>query len=226
MSDKGALPGPADKEFWQGRWRTGQTGWDFGRADPLLPRLIEVARAKQVLHAGARILEPGCGRAHNGAALAQLDDEIGGYHVTAFDAVEEAIAGARALYGNGQVRHLTLVVGDALRVNSEWLAVFDAVFDRAMLCALPPDLRNTYLRNCFAYLRPGGVLLSLPFAQLVDATKSGPPFAMSAQELQQALNPGFTQLFLEEHRVGDDRIAKMFVSIWCRREAWLEEGGA
>lgn len=204
-------------EHWRTRWIEGRTGWDLGGPHPHLERLLQEAHDWGLLREPARILEPGAGRAHNGAALARR-----GNHVTAFDLVPEAMDAARQLYAG--VSGLNLVVADVFALPEAWFGVFDAVFDRAMLCALPPTLRGAYVRAMFDVLVPGGVFLSLPFT-VVDYPDggSGPPFAVPMPELEQLLSPGFALVHAEEKPVLDGKIRREMISVWRRRTRWLVE---
>ena len=218
---------PGDLKFWQGRWQSGQTGWDQGSAHPLLATLV--ARA---LDAGAlaergaeatRILEPGAGRAHNGAALAAM-----GYQVTSFDGVAAAIDGAKALYADRP--NLTLAVADALLEKPEWHGAFDAVFDRAMLCALPPESRRAYAAAAFAHLKAGGYFLSILFSKVVhDDGRLGPPFQVTMTELSHVMAPYFAVVTAAEFpvTVDNDRIKEETIVVMKRRaRALVESQGA
>ncbi len=72
------------REFWEGRYQSGQTGWDRGGASPALRQWLE----QQALPQG-RALVPGCGRGHEVLALAQA-----GYAVTAVDLAPSALEAA------------------------------------------------------------------------------------------------------------------------------------
>lgn len=211
-----------EPSFWRERWITGQTGWDTGGPHRLLDALLEAAREARLLPHGARILEPGCGRAHNGAKLA-----VAGYNVVSFDVTAEAISAARGLYEADP--RLTLAVADALNPPEEWNDQFDAVFDRAMLCALPPELRRAYVEACFRCLKPGGAFLSLPFVEVFHPDgRLGPPFGVPMRELAALLMPGFSLCSAEESRTPEptDRIRREAVAVWRRRPRWLVEGHA
>lgn len=169
---------------WQTRWRDGRTGWDQAGAHPLLTDALAAARMMGGLQDGALVYEPGCGRAHNAHALVQK-----GFHVVAADFVPEAIAEAGRLY---QHPHLTLRVEDALTVAPGDEGRFDLVFDRAMLCALEPAFRVPYVAACARRLKPGGLFVSLPFAELDPIVENGPPFQVNERELVDLLTPDFT----------------------------------
>lgn len=207
----------ASAAYWAERWRGGRTSWDLGGPHPRLGELIHEASELDLLPAGSRVLEPGCGRAHGGAALARQ-----GYSVTAFDVVEEAIAEARKLYGD--VPGLSFAVQDALTPVAAWRGQFRAVVDRAFLCALPKDKRRAYIDACFAHLAPGGVFLSIPFTEVRREPEAGPPFALPMIELTSLMAPGFSLVRAEERRVdGDGIIARETLCIFRRRDRMLVE---
>lgn len=210
---------PAEAAFWAERWQSGETRWDQGQAHPCLDELLSEARGASLLPDGARILEPGCGRAHTGAALARL-----GYEVTAFDVVDRAIQEARTLYAD--TPNLTLTTGDALHVQPAWRGRFDAIYDRAMMCALPPEKRRAYARACFDHLRPGGAFLSVVVSERREKPEAGPPFAVTEAALTAMLKPGFRRLFSVERPMGVEmggNAAKELCSLWARRDAWRED---
>lgn len=204
---------------WQERWQTGQTAWDTGGPQRLLMQLVDEAKAWRLLAPGARILEPGAGRAHNGAALARQ-----GFQVTSFDLVPEAVAAAKAAYGD--VLNLTITAGDALHANPLWKGAFDAIFDRAMLCALPPELRRDYVQTCWEHLAPGGAFLSILFTEVFHADgRLGPPYQISLKELSHLMAPYFALQTAEEfaNPDKDDKIRREALAVFRRRDRVLVE---
>jgi SAM-dependent methyltransferase len=173
-------------EPWRERWLTGRTGWDQGRPHDELSRLLQHATLEGRLPHGARIFSAGCGRAHNEAWLAGQ-----GYRVDAVDAVVEAIEGARALYEN--MPYLNLKVADVFleddRVTDGAASLYDAVFDRAMLCALQPSHRAIYVQKISGKLRPGGLFMSILFRR--TRSPEGPPFAVNEEEARMLLAAQF-----------------------------------
>jgi SAM-dependent methyltransferase len=202
---------PSNPEYWRQRWRDGRTGWDQGGIHPLFPELLAAAK-QSGLAAGARILEPGCGRAHTSAALAQS-----GFRMTAFDVSELAITAARALYQN--VPHLELTVADLFAPAAAWSGAFDAVYDRAVLCALPRAVRARYVATVSGVLKPGGLFLSLPFVRLHITDQDGPPFAVPEQEFSDLLAPEFEKIFHRsvEHQEPDSKIATEMIAVWRKK---------
>lgn len=207
-------PHNPDQQYWSGRWQNLQTGWDLGRPHEGLERLLQllvVSGALESILAGSLessakplvIYSPGCGRGHDAAGIAngnvKLPPEIAAraLHVIATDFAPEAIAAARDLYGalekNPPGRHsLEFRVEDArAEVPADQRGTVDIVFDRAMLCALRPELRAAYLKSCHQRLRRGGIFLSLPFTKIDDTPEhppgSGPPFQITLQEMKELM---------------------------------------
>lgn len=194
--------------WWQEKWQTGQTRWDLKGAHPLLGTLMEKAKP---FHGGTFkwAFVAGCGRAHDAAALAQKF----GMFVIAEDLAPGAIAAAKGLYG--EVAGLTLRVGNCSICEPNEAGKFSVIFDRAMLCALRPELRGAYVSACVDRLVSGGLFCSLPFAATAGPVGSGPPFALGRQELQQLLEPRFELLVFEEATGGavDEKILREWMVI-------------
>src|SRR5438067_7963589 len=75
-------------EFWESRWRAGETGWDLGAASPPLEALLEGPAAPTP----GRLAVVGCGRGHDAMPFARR-----GFEVVGFDFAPTAIEAARAL---------------------------------------------------------------------------------------------------------------------------------
>lgn len=142
----------------------------------------------------SRVYIPACGRAHEGAWFAER-----GCSVVAEDIVPEAIFEARRLYGSADA--LTLRTGDLFRVPPEDERTFDVAFDRAACCAFSPELWESYLGACARRLRPGGLLLALPFVKSSDPPPQGPPFFVSGARWSELAEVDFEVLVAEERPV-------------------------
>lgn len=87
------MAGP-DREFWQQRFETGQTGWDRGAPHPQLAAWL----ADGLLPTGARIVVPGCGRGHELSVLARA-----GLDVIGLDYTPAAVEIARAALKEAEI---------------------------------------------------------------------------------------------------------------------------
>ena len=206
-----AIEQPKNEQiFWRQRWQEGSTGWDLGGVHP---GLMEAMNLVQNIHledhtqaafqeeAGARprirkAYVPGCGRAHDVAWLAQFkstSDELVWQQVVGADFAPEAIQDASALYG--KVQGVSLRCEDVTVVPSEDRGAFDLVFDRAMLCALKPELRPAYMKAVVERLAPRGVHLVFLFDRIKpryegeNPRESGPPFEIDLKLYDDLVRP-------------------------------------
>lgn len=202
----------SEHAFWRERWQLGHTGWDQGGAHPALLDLLKVAQRFGFSPQNARVLEPACGRAHNGATLANL-----GSHVVSFDVVPEAIGAAQEMYGSHP--RLRCVDHDACVLRPAWCGQFTAIFDRAALCALKPDMRPRYLETAWQYLVPGGLFLTIPFTRVHGDPHQGPPFSIPLREMIPLMEPRFELLYAEtlpELSPEQGRVACEMLMVWRR----------
>ena len=181
-------------DFWDTRYRQNITPWDAGRVPAALQRFV--AR-----HTGrGRVLVPGCGTGYEVRELART-----GFDVTAIDFSEAALEAARRELG--PLAHLVRFAdffdfeGDA--------PPFDAIYERAFLCALPRRLWSDWARRAAQLLRPGGLLFGLFF---FDDNVKGPPFGIAAADLDALLSGDFERL--EDEPVEDS------LPVFAGKERW------
>ena len=188
-------------EFWHSRWDSGQIGFHEGA-----PNRHLVARWPG-LAAGRRVLVPLCGKSVDLAWLASQGHEVTGVDLSgvacaAFFA-ERGLVPEERVEGRLRVRRaggVTLYEGDVFDLDGTW----DAVWDRAALVALPPDVRVRYAAWLSARLRPDGRHLLVTF-EYDQARRDGPPFAVHAGEVGE-LFPGLREVVrvhLDEPRWAD-----------------------
>lgn len=176
-----------DPDFWHRRWREGRTGFHQDRPTPLLlehwPALA--------LAPGSRVFVPLAGKSLDLAWLAVQGHRVLGVELS-------PLAVAQFFDGHGltpQVhesrygRHyragdIELICGDVFDLDADALAGCSAVYDRAALIALPPELRLRYVRELHAHLPAGcsGLLITLEYP---PHEKQGPPFAVPEAEVRE-----------------------------------------
>ena len=118
-----------DVEIWHDHWGRDDTPWNLEGPHPYLVDLYDFARHDGQFKDHAKVLVPGCGHGHDAKAFA-----LWGAQVVGQDIVPKAIERAKEL---GQVPGLSFEVGDALVVKPQEQQAFDAIYDRAFLCAIP-----------------------------------------------------------------------------------------
>ncbi|MGO3128536.1 MAG: thiopurine S-methyltransferase [Luteimonas sp.] len=188
-------------EFWHERWSSNRIG--FHRDAPL-PLLVAHWTALG-LAPDARVFVPLCGKSLDMVWLAERGHRVLGVELSElavrqfFDerglvpAIHETAAGAHFVAGAYE-----LIVGDAFALEADVLADCAAVYDRAALIALPPDLRRTYAATAWRRLPAEcrGLLVTLEYPQ---AEKAGPPFSVEADEVH-ALLDGAWKIEVAERR--------------------------
>ena len=175
-----------EPDFWRQRWQEGQIGFHQDRETPLM---LKHWPALQV-PVGSRVFVPLAGKSLDMLWLARhgyrvLGVELAETAITQFLAEHELPVATRDSTGG---RHylagdIELILGDVFAQNPATLAGCDAVYDRAALIALPPDLRQRYASEVYAQLPSGcrGLLITLEYPQ---SEKAGPPFSVEESEVR------------------------------------------
>jgi methyl halide transferase len=158
---------------WESRYRDGTAGWERHGLNPAF-----LAWRDSGALAPCRILIPGGGRSLESLALAEA-----GFDVTVVDAAPSAIAIQRAHF-----ERLKLPARAERADLFAWDpdAPFDAIYDQACLCALPPGLWTSYAWRLHRWLRPGGTLFIL-FMQ--SDRPNGPPFHCDVHGMRRLFAP-------------------------------------
>lgn len=172
-------------EFWHQRWADNQIGFHQDTPTPLLMKhwpSLGIAP-------DARVFVPLCGKSLDLAWFAAQ-----GYRVLGVELSQLAVEQFFAEHGfEPEVRaseygrhyragEIELLCGDVFALDAEVLRDCAAVFDRAALIALPPELRQRYVDEVYAKLPAGcrGLAITLEYPQV---EREGPPFAVPEAEV-------------------------------------------
>ncbi|MCB9537390.1 MAG: thiopurine S-methyltransferase [Myxococcales bacterium] len=180
-----------DAAFWTQRWAEGRIGFHQAETNRHL-----IAHADH-LGRGGTVLVPLCGKSRDMDFLATRFDRVVGVELVdlacvAFFAerdleptVEHTARGVRRTAGR-----CTLWTADFFALGPDDLGPIDAVFDRAAMIALPPDLRARYAAHLHDVLPAGarGLAVTLAYDQ---ARVEGPPFSVPDAEVRAAYAAGF-----------------------------------
>lgn len=156
MTDVNA-PTPNEPTFWDQRYVAGKMPWDCGGVPGALAAYLR--RHPR----GGRALVPGCGSGYEIHAF-----EAAGWDVLGLDFSAAAVQRARAVLGLLADR---VTEGDFF-THPLAVAGFDLVYERTLLCALPPETWAAYARRVAELLKPGAVLCGFFF--LVPKTSRRP----------------------------------------------------
>lgn len=169
-------------DFWESRYREQVTPWDAGKVPDALRDY-----AKRI-KSGSRILIPGCGSAYEAGYLAENS-----FDVLAIDFSPAAVELARSNLSR---------FGDIVRLADffefDYGNPYDAMYERAFLCALPPRMWPQYAPRTAQLLRTGGELAGFFFFK---ESEKGPPFGTTPEALHALLDPHFE--LVEDKAVSD-----------------------
>jgi SAM-dependent methyltransferase len=185
---------PRTPAFWDERFERGFTPWERGGVPQDLQRFVAAAERPQVA------LIPGCGSGHDLAFLAAQ-----GWDATAIDFSPAAVAMAREVAGQWSAR-----VVEADFFTFQPAQRLDLIYERAFLCAMPRVLWPQLAARWAQLLAPGGLLAGFFFFD--DAAK-GPPFGISAEQLDALLSPYFE--CIEDAHVSDS------IPVFAGKERWM-----
>lgn len=188
-----------DAAFWHGRWQDNQIGFHQAEPTPLLPKHWPAIGAP----IGSKVFVPLAGK-----SLDMLWFAAQGHRVLAVELSPLAVTQFFAEHGlqpevfesrygtHHSAGAIELICGDAFALDRVALSDCGAVFDRAALVALPPDLRERYVAELYPRLPDGcrGLLITMEYP---SHEKSGPPFSVGEAEVRDRFGPHWTVDLLE-----------------------------
>ncbi len=170
-----------EKEFWDERWESNQTGWDVGHVSPPLKAYIDQLTDKSI-----RILIPGCGNAYE----AQYLIEQGFTNIFIVEISQGAIDTFKTRYPDFPEAHI--FHQDFFELNGD--KKYDFIIEQTFFCAIQPEKRLDYAIKMKELIKPNGKLAGLMFDFPLT---SGPPFGGSIEEYNTYFESRFTILKME-----------------------------
>jgi len=175
-------------DFWLERWEQKQIG--FHEED--INSHLQNFWGKLNLPANSKIFVPLCGKSKDILWLLAQGYEVLGVELSPI-AVEEFFTENNLQYQITehkafqcwQAENLTIYQGDFFDLNSHDLTDCTAIYDRASMIALPPEMRQKYLQ----YLTRIVPALSRTLLITLDYDQNlmqGPPFSISENEVRQS----------------------------------------
>lgn len=165
---------PSQPQFWNERYKSGTTPWDFGGVPKQLKDYL-AARPP-----AGRALIPGCGAGYEVTAFAKA-----GYDVTGIDFSVHAVELARQNVGPELADRV--LQGDFFTFDFSG-APFDLIYERTFFCAITPDLRELYVQRMKSLLKPGGSLIGFFY---LGEERDGPPFQLHDRDHERLFRRNF-----------------------------------
>ena len=172
-----------EPDFWHKRWEANQIGFHEGRPNTFLVRHA----ASLGLAPGARVFVPLCGKTRDIFWLLAQGFRVAGAELSRI-AVEQLFAelgvepqvSAAGPLERFAAPGIDIFVGDIFALDAGTLGKVDAVYDRAALVALPPDLRPRYAAHLVALTARAP---QLPLVLTSDhPVMAGPPLSVPPAE--------------------------------------------
>lgn len=206
-----------DHSYWLDRWRNHQTGFDQVAPNPLLQSHFE----RLNLPRGSSVFVPLTGKSIDVAWLLDQSCQVVGCELSEI-AVQELFELLKLKptiknWGFGKVyleEAITIFVGDFFDLSSNDIGKIDAVYDRASMVALPPEMRNKYTRHLQAITNHAPQLLIV--FDYDQELVPGPPFSISEDEITAHYSDVYSIKILEERHmpVGIKGIAPATENTW------------
>jgi thiopurine S-methyltransferase len=174
------------QEFWHERWQLNQIGFHSQQINGHLQHNWSALDIAQ----DSRVFVPLCGKSKDMLwLLAQGVDVIGvelsPLAVQAFFA-ENGLSATTRQQGKFRVSEtdgICIYCGDFFDLSANELTGVNAVYDRASLVALPPEMRVAYAAHLQQLLEPGTKALLVAF-DYPQHEMQGPPFSVQTPEVQ------------------------------------------
>ncbi|MDD4912286.1 MAG: thiopurine S-methyltransferase [Sideroxydans sp.] len=174
------------KEFWLERWERAEIGFHQNEINPYLLRFWQALS----LPVASTVFVPLCGKSMDMVWLHQQGYAVLGVELSAI-AVEDffkenELSPTHSTSGKlscCEADGIRILCGDFFDLNKADVAQVGAVYDRASLVALPPDMRASYARH-LAEMLPSGTKILLITFDYPQAEMQGPPFAVSVNEVE------------------------------------------
>ena len=184
--------------FWIEKWKKSEIGFHQSDFETNLMQFW----SRLGLKPGQQVFVPLCGKSLDMLWLAGQGHQVIGVELSplaceAFFAENKLTPtlfreGAFEVWSADEIR---ILQGDFFDLGREHLADCAGVYDRASLVALPPEMRERYVRHLTAILPTAAeiLLLTMEFDQ---AQRPGPPFAVSEVEVRKLYEPACEVLLL------------------------------
>ena len=206
-----------EPEFWHERWAANRIAFHQGEANRMLVAHFDSLN----LQAGDRVFVPLCGKTLDIAWLLEKGMRVAGAELSelAVQQLFDEMGVVPAVSDHGPLKHYQaegadIFVGDVFDLTAEALGRVDALYDRAALVALPPDMRPGYARHMGQVSsRAQQLLITFEYDQSV---MDGPPFAVTAAEVGTYYRDQYAVALLEAKEVegGLKGIAEATAKVW------------
>jgi len=174
-----------EAKFWHDMWDSGVVGFHL----PDVNGYLKKHWTKLELDGQGSVLVPLCGKTLDLIWLAQQGHEVLGVELSQKALNEFLQENSLQAEPHQTDKHcgyklpgMTLLCGDFFHVDKEQCQDMTAVYDRAALVALPPEMRQAYVKHLFEIV-PSGSKVLLVTMEYDQSQLQGPPFSVAETEV-------------------------------------------
>ena len=178
---------------WISRWESNRIGWHAEQVNRHLNKYLD----RFELSFGESVFVPLCGKTNDMQYLIEKNLKVIGVEMSNI-AIEQFFSENNLDYLVSKIGQFVLNEGDGIKLycgdffdlDSRYLENVKAIYDRASLIALDEGLRQKYAKHLSDIIEFDAriLLLTLNYPQ---HQRSGPPFAVSKEEVKQLFNGSF-----------------------------------
>lgn len=207
-----------DPKFWHERWEKNDTGFHEGKPNQHLVKYFN----DLALPKGARIFIPLCGKTIDISWLLSSGFRVAGAELSkiAIDQLFNQLGLQPTISKTGRMerysaKDIDIFVGNIFDLSREILGPIDAIYDRAALVALPPDVRRRYAAHLKEISNHAPqLLISFEYDQTL---LEGPPFSVTQNEVRELYGDAY-QINLKTSEALPDGLKGKYPAI---ETAWL-----
>jgi thiopurine S-methyltransferase len=190
-------------QFWHDRWRTGQIGFHQSAVD----RHLRQHWPELGLSNSSRVFVPLCGKSLDLLWLRERGHSVAGVELSTVAlesfCMEQGVPARRRTldpFDVYEAERVELYRGDFFKLAPELLGTFSAIYDRASLISWTPELRSAYVAQVTA-LSTQGTLTLLIVMEYPQAQMPGPPFSISAEDIDRLYSETHAIQHLSRHDI-------------------------
>lgn len=194
-----------EPKFWIDAWENGRTGFHKQNYHDKLLEFFPTLHA----HEGESVLVPLCGKTKDMLWLGKT-----GLNVTGIELYQEAV---EAFFHDNNLapvsfhqtkdfkeyshENIQIKCGNLFQFTGE--KIFDYIYDRAALVALPRDMRVDYAKVMKRVLKDNGKYLLIVY-EYDETQMSGPPFSVTHKEILELYGDEFSVKLLDSRPPAED----------------------
>jgi thiopurine S-methyltransferase len=174
------------KDFWLERWERKEIGFHENEVNVYLKQFWNELHLEQ----GGRVFVPLCGKSVDLKWLREQGHPVLGIELSEIAARDfftenshqPKISGGTK-FREYEADRIRILCGDFFELSRDDLGKVSAVYDRASMVALPPEMRERYVKHLLSILPPTTQILLITF-DYPQSEMAGPPFALAAGEVE------------------------------------------